>query len=152
MEAVALAIEGLAVAEWLRMSRWGYAAASALHVFGIALLVGAIVPLDLRLLGLWSSLEVQVLYRVLAPIAATGLALAVISGAALFAVRASEYITMELFGAKVVLVGLGATHALALHCGIAMPPASRTRQGLAGGVSLATWPAALVCGRLLAFV
>ena len=32
------------------MSRWGYAALNATHVFAVALLVGSILPLDARLL------------------------------------------------------------------------------------------------------
>ncbi len=152
MQAAAHAIEGLALAEWLRLSRWGYVAVSGLHVLGIALLVGAIVPLNLRLLGLWGSIDVAPLYRVLAPVAATGLGLAVISGAGLFAVRASEYAALELFGAKLLLIGVGAIHAIALHCGTVVPAVSRARQRLAGGVSLLIWPAALACGRLLAFI
>ena len=84
MEALAATVEGLALAEWLRFSRWGYAAVNALHIFGIALLVGAIVPLDLRLLGLWRSVELAPLYRMLSRIAAAGLLLAIASGALLF--------------------------------------------------------------------
>lgn len=152
VQAAAQALEGLAWVEWLRMSRWGYAAVSALHVFGIALLVGAIVPLDLRLLGLWRTLDVRALYRMLARVAAVGLGLAVASGALLFAVRASDYATLELFVAKMSLVGVGAMHALALHCASDFPIVSRPKQVAAGVLSLGTWPAALVCGRLLAFV
>lgn len=151
VDAAAQALEGLALAEWLRYSRWGYAGVNTAHVLGIALLVGAIVPLDLRLLGLWRTVELGPLYRLLSRVAAAGLLLAVASGILLFAVRASEYAALELFLAKLALVALGAIHALALHLGTRFPEAPRTRQRLAGAVSLLTWPAALVCGRLLAF-
>jgi hypothetical protein len=53
VEALLAAVESTALAEYLRGARWSYAAVNGIHVFGIALLVGAIVPLDLRLLGLW---------------------------------------------------------------------------------------------------
>lgn len=149
--AAAQALEGWALAEWLRMSRWGYAAVSGLHVFGVALLVGAILPLDLRLLGLWRSVDVAGLYRVLGRVAAAGLLLAVLSGVLLFSVRASEYAALDLFGAKVVLIGLGTVHAAALHFGSAFPAVPRRRRALAGAISLLIWPAALACGRLLAF-
>lgn len=152
MEAAATAVEALALAEWLRFSRWGYAAVNTMHVLGIALLVGAIVPLDLRLLGLWRSVELGPLYRVLSRVAATGLVLAIASGALLFSVRATEYAVLELFLAKLALITIGGGHALALHYGTGLPRASRTRQRLAGAVSLLIWPGVLVCGRLLAFV
>lgn len=151
-ETVAGALEGLAMAEWLRYSRWGYATVSALHVFGIALLIGAIVPLNLRLLGLWRSMALQPLYRLLARVAAIGLLLAIVSGALLFSVRATEYVMMDLFLAKMTLVAAGGVHAAILHFGTRFPDVSRARQRLAGAVSLVLWPGVLACGRFLAFV
>jgi hypothetical protein len=59
-----------------------------MHVFGMALLVGAILPLDLRLLGCWPGVSRSALIRVLAPVAATGLVIAVAAGILLFSVRA----------------------------------------------------------------
>lgn len=153
MEALAAAVEGLALAEWLRFSRWGYAAVNALHILGIALLVGAIVPLDLRLLGLWRSVELAPLYRMLSRIAAAGLLLAIASGALLFSVRATEYADGALFRAKITLVILGVVHALALHRSAGFPDdASRARRRLAGATSLLLWPVVLVCGRMLGYV
>ena len=53
LDALLAGLEATAVAQTLRTSRWLYAATNTAHIFGIALLVGAIVPLDLRLLGWW---------------------------------------------------------------------------------------------------
>lgn len=152
MEAIAASVEGLALAEWLRFSRWGYAGVNAIHVFGIALLVGAIVPLDLRLLGLWPSIELEPLYRILSRVAAAGLLIAMASGALLFAVRATEYAALDLFIVKISLVAGGAMFAGILHFGVDLPGLALARQRLIGAVSLLLWPAVLVCGRLLAFV
>ena len=152
MESVTAALEGLALAEWLRYSRFGYATVSALHVFGIALLVGAIVPLDLRLLGLWSTIELRSLYRVLSRVAASGLVVAVASGALLFATRASEYAALDLFLVKIALIASGAAFAAGLHFGVDLPRLGRARQRAAGALSLLNWPTVLLCGRLLAFV
>jgi hypothetical protein len=91
------ALEGLTIAQTLRVSRWGYVAVNAAHILGIALLVGAIVPLHLRFLGMWRSVSRQVLIRVLVPIAATGLGLAVVAGILLFSVRAGEYANVGFF-------------------------------------------------------
>ena len=70
MDAVLAALEGSAIAQTLRVSRWGYAAVNATHILGIALLVGATVPLSLRFLGLWRGVSRAGLVRVLAPVAA----------------------------------------------------------------------------------
>lgn len=152
MEAVLDALVASAPAQWLRFSRWGYAAVNTTHVLGIALLVGAILPLNLRLIGLWRSAPLEPLARVLVPVAATGLLLAITTGAFLFITRATEYAAIDLFLVKVALIATGAVHALSLHFGSALQNASHARLRAAGAASLSIWVAALVCGRLLAFV
>jgi hypothetical protein len=152
VDAVLDALVGSAPAQWLRFSRWGYAAVNTTHVFGIALLVGAILPLDLRLIGLWRSVALEPLARVLVPVAATGLLLAITTGAFLFITRATEYAAIELFLVKVALIATGAVHGLSVHLGSGLRNASRARLRAAGAASLSIWLTALVCGRLLAFV
>jgi hypothetical protein len=152
VEAVLDALVASAPAQWLRFSRWGYAAVNTTHVFGIALLVGAILPLDLRLLGFWRSVALEPLAQILVPVAATGLLLAGTTGAFLFITRADEYAALDLFLVKVALIATGVIHALSLHLWSGLGTASRARRRAAGAASLAIWVAALVCGRLLAFV
>ncbi len=151
--AVLAAVEGSAVAEGLRFSRWSYAVLSAAHVLGIALLVGAIAPLDLRLLGLWRQVPVDALSAVLVPTAAAGLALAALTGALLFSVRASEYAAVGVFRWKLAFVAAGLAGALALQAaarrGLAgVPPVRRAAHG---ALSLFAWGGALLLGRLIAF-
>lgn len=142
-----VALEGTALAQALRVSRWGYAAVNSGHVFGIALPVGAIVPLNLRLLGLWPGVPREPLVRVLVPVAAAGLVIAVAFGLALFAVRAREYAGIGFWQAKVALV------ALSLHRahGFLLEGAGDTRLRLHAMLSTACWLGALICGRLIAF-
>lgn len=147
------ALESTAVAEYLRVSRWGYAAVSTAHIFGIALLVGAILPLHLRIFGLWRRVSRTALVRVLVPVAASGLALAAGAGLLLFSIRAREYADIGLMQAKFALVGLGALSALALHAthGLLLEKAGRTRLKTHAAISLTCWIGALICGRLIAF-
>ena len=152
MEAVLDALVASAPAQWLRFSRWGYAAVNTTHVLGIALLVGAILPLDLRLLGFWRAVALEPLARVLVPVAAAGLLLAITTGAFLFITRANEYAAIDLFLVKVAFIATGVVHALSLHLGSKLAKASPARLRAAGATSLSIWIAALVCGRLLAFV
>jgi hypothetical protein len=152
VDAILDALVASAPAQWLRFSRWGYAAVNTTHVFGIALLVGAILPLDLRLLGVWRSVALEPLARVLVPVAATGLFLAIATGVFLFITRANEYAALNLFLLKMTLIAAGAVHALSLQLGPGFAHASRARLRAAGAASLAIWIAALICGRLLAFV
>ena len=70
MEVFAAALEGFALAEFLRYSRWVYASVSATHLLGISLLLGAAAVLDLRLLGVGRSIDLGQFYRVVAPVSA----------------------------------------------------------------------------------
>lgn len=149
METLAAALEASPLAHALRASRWVYPGVNAAHVLGVALLVGAIVPLDLRLLGLWRDIDLATLLRVLRPVAAFGATLAVLTGPMLFSVQATDYLALPLFAAKMALVATGLAHALALRH---LPAASPARQRRTGALSLTLWLAALVCGRLLGYV
>ncbi|MCG8545782.1 MAG: hypothetical protein MJE12_16395 [Alphaproteobacteria bacterium] len=141
------------VAAALRFSRWGYAAVNTAHVLGIALLVGAIVPFELRLIGFWRSVSRATLVRVLAPVAVTGLLLAVTTGLLLFSIRAPQYASNPFFLTKLILIALGAGVAAALHFvhGFRLESLSRARSVSVGVLSLTCWVGALIAGRLIAF-
>jgi hypothetical protein len=147
-------IETMPLAQYLRTSRWGYAAVGTAHVLGIALVVGSIMPLNLRLLGFWPNVPLASLARLLVPVAAAGLVLAVAAGALLFSVRAGEYAALTMFKVKLALVGLGILAALDLHraYGMRIEAASPARQAGHAIVSMTCWLGALICGRLIAFV
>lgn len=153
MDAALAALEGMAIAQALRVSRWGYAAVNAAHILGIALLIGAMVPLHLRFLGAWRSVPRPLLVRVLVPTAAIGLGLAVLAGFLLFSVRAREYADIGFLQAKVILVAVGTLSALSLHYthGFLLENASNSRLAGHAVVALVCWLGALACGRLIAF-
>lgn len=153
MEAFLAGLEATAPAQYLRASRWGYAAVSGAHIFGIALLIGAILPLNLRLLGLWSSIPRANLLRVLVPVAATGLVLAAVTGSFLFSVRAQEYAAIGYFQVKLFLVIVGLLSALVVHraYGLTLEGASGRRLRFHALLSLGSWLGALACGRMIAF-
>ena len=149
------------LARFLRSGPWLYPLVNLAHVFGIALLVGAIAVLDLRLVGLWPDVPIAALARTTVPVAGAGLALALVTGPALFAVRATEYVENPFlwvkFGAvAVALANLGALHGSAAWRGngggeASRPHRRRRRLALAGAVSLAAWLAAVSAGRMIAY-
>ena len=153
MDAALAALEGTVIAQMLRVSRWGYAAVNATHILGIALLVGAIVPLHLRFLGAWRGVPRPVLVRVLVPMAAIGFGLAVIAGILLFSIRAREYAGIGFLQIKLALVAVGVLSALTLHRAHGFLNESASDSRLAGHavIALVCWIGALICGRLIAF-
>jgi hypothetical protein len=153
------AIQELPFVVELRNSRWTYAVVNASHIVGIALLFGAIVPLDLRLIGWWRSVSIRTLARILVPVAASGLALAIGAGLLLFSIRAVQYAETTLFQFKLALILCGVANALLLRKAkqwetaahrIDTPPPVRLR--VAGLLSIGLWLSVIICGRMLAFV
>ena len=153
MEALLAAFEGTALAQTLRSSRWGYAAVNAAHIFAIALLIGSVVPLNLRLFGVWRGISREAVVRVLAPVAASGLILALITGPLLFSVRAREYSDVEFLQVKLIFIAVGVLSTLALCWTHGFLLRDAPRAHLVGHAILSTvcWLGALVCGRLIAF-
>jgi hypothetical protein len=153
METWLTALEQWQIASFFRSSRWGYALLNATHIAGIAMLLGAILPLDLRLLGLWSDVDRRQLARVLVPMAATGLTITATSGLLLFCVRAREYSGLLVFQIKLAIVCTGAAWAIATDAihGLWLDRRPDTNRVVVGVVSILLWMFALVCGRLIAF-
>lgn len=141
----------------LRASGTAYLLVNAAHILGIGLLLGAILPLDLRLAGLFRSAPLDLLGPFLLRAAAIGLGLALVTGFVLFTVRPAEYLANPAFLAKLALLALALAN-IALQHGSA-----RFRAALAGGdpdrrvravaaVSAMLWLSVLVAGRWIGFV
>jgi hypothetical protein len=153
------ALEATQIATALRNSSWSYPLVNTAHIFGVALLIGSVMPLDLRLLGLWGSVPLAPLWAVLTRTAGIGLVVAIIFGALLFITRATEYVASNLFIAKMFLVLLGTANTLMLRmpteakeshiASTRVNPSARLR--VAAGISLAAWVSALTLGRLIGY-
>ncbi len=154
------ALQNLEPVAALRASRWAYPLVNTAHIVGLALLFGAILPLDLRLLGAWRDVPLHQLSRALLPVAMAGLALAAASGLMMFAVSATKYAATPVFLLKLALIAAAVANALLLrlsrHWTLARvpeldhPPAARLK--LAAGLSLALWLAVILCGRFIAYL
>lgn len=148
-------IEAVPFIAALRNSVWTYPLVNAAHILGIALLFGSIVPLDLRLLGLWGSADASMLSRVLVPTAMAGLVIAAGAGLLLFATDATGYAESRFFQAKMVLVVLAVANALWLRrrhgsfIDISRRPARALR--IAAAASVALWLTVIVLGRLVGY-
>jgi hypothetical protein len=146
-------IEAWAGAAWLRESPTAYLFVNAAHILGIGLLLGAILPLDLRLLGLFRGFALEVLLPFLTRAAATGFALAVLTGLWLFSVKPAEYWENEAFRWKLVLLAFALINVAIQHRGSASAGAVVTTVTRASAtVSLCVWLAVLVAGRWIGFL
>jgi hypothetical protein len=155
----ARALQETDLATALRQSFWVYPLVNAGHIVGLALLFGAIVPLDLRLLGLWRKVPLAAMSRILLPVAIGGLALAVPTGLLLFSVRATEYAATPLLWLKFGLIAGAIANALLLRLSLAWTVHEQSelagttpRLQLAGALSIGLWLAAIVAGRMIGYL
>jgi hypothetical protein len=154
---------------WLEMSAlgvamretgvWTYALVNLAHIFGISLLFGAIVVLDLRLLGVWSRIPLDLITKPTTIVAGTGFAIAIVSGPALLATKATEYVGNPFLPIKLVAIVLGVINLIILHnlpawkerANPQMSAAKRWQLAFAGSASLALWVTVISAARLIAY-
>lgn len=132
-----------------------YPLVSALHILGIAMLVGSLLPVDLRLLRVLDA-RMDAALPTLVRLTLVGFALAAVSGGLLASVRVSEYLRNPALLAKfgfIVAAGLNlASFRRSVGAAGFMLPNDKEPAATAGGASLLFWVGALLAGRLIAFV
>jgi hypothetical protein len=150
-------IEATAVGTEIRENEFLFPWLEALHVLAIALVVGSISILDLRLLGLASLDRPSArLARDILPCTWLAFAFAALSGCLLFSAKAVGYGGNFFFRGKLVLLLLAALNMIVFHAFVGrgmkdwtshLPMAAR----VAGGVSLSIWIAVVAFGRWIGF-
>lgn len=143
----------------MRDSIWLYPLVETLHIFGFAVLVGAIVMFDLRVLGISKRISVRLLARHLLPWSLAALLLIVPTGTLMFASDAVELIGNRAFVIKMLLLMLAMTNAAAFHLGSfrnaeqwdqdTIAPTGARLHALA---SILIWAGVITCGRMIAYL
>lgn len=143
----------------IRESIWAFPIIETIHVLGLAISVGVIVWLDLRLMGYGMRRQsVSQVFRQIIPIAIVGYTIMVISGVLLFWSNAARVYPNIFFRMKVVFLILAAVNALVFQVTTyksmaewdkAPIPPKRAR--LAGLLSLILWMAVIAAGRATAY-
>ena len=153
-----VALQESALGAAMRESLYLYPLVEIVHLVGIALLVGSIVSLDLRLMGVRLKLPAAPTAQHLLPVTVAGFSLAVASGSLLFTTEAASLFFNPAFRLKLILIALGGVNAALFHLGpwrrVAewqhAPPPLAARLG--GALSTVLWIGALSCGRLIAYL
>lgn len=144
-------------AQWLQGSGTAYLVVNALHILGIGLLVGAILPLDLRLAGFFRRVPLAPLVDFLARAAAVGVVLALTTGLWLFTVKPGDYWVNTAFRIKVLLLALALLNVVWQHRGGALAAAAAsgrvpTGTRLRALASCVLWISVLLAGRWIGFL
>ena len=151
-------MESWTLAVFLRQSIWAYPLVNTLHLIGVALLIGSVITLDLRVLGLWRQVSPEGLGRILARMATAGFVLAALAGPLLFLVQAKTYAGLWLFQVKMVLLVVALTNAAVFlrstawrrFCTPPLKTAPLTLRAMAV-FSLLLWLGVLTFGRLVGY-
>lgn len=138
---------------------WLWPAFETLHFMGLALLVGAVGVLDLRMIGMAPGLPVASVQRLM-PWAVLGFGVNLVTGALFFIGEPQQYMTNFAFLMKllfIVAAGINVLlfYATGLHRRVEqMRPGDDTPPGarIVGAASLILWVGVVYWGRMLPFI
>jgi hypothetical protein len=147
-------LEALPLIAEIRTTPTIYAVINALHIVGLAILVGAIVAADLRVLGLWRHQDWRGAIRAGSTVAAAGLAVTMLTGITLFAIRPEHYLGNAPFLVKLGLLTAGLLNVVLFHLWIRRSDGARPDGVLraSSAASISVWIAAIFSGRFIAYV
>ena len=99
-------LENSPFAAWVRESFWGWPLTLTIHVLGNAVVVGLMVIIGLRLLGLFETISYSSLKRLFSVIW-IGFVVEFVSGAVLWLTKPTQYVVDTAFTLKLLLVVAG---------------------------------------------
>lgn len=130
---------------------FAYPALEVVHIVGIALLLGSLVLLELRVWGLAPDLPVQPLARLALPLSLAGFAMVVLSGLTMFAAHPGELLANRAFVAKMGLVATAGLNAAAFHARGGLARLDRLAKAQTV-LSLGLWLGVIILGRWIAYL
>jgi len=143
-----VALEGVWLAQAMKYSTWLYPTVETVHIWGIGMLFGSVVLMDLRVLGLGKALDYSALSRLGIAVSVLGFSLAVITGSMLFITHAADLIASRLFILKMCLIFLLIANAILLRMRVVINPVTKAQ----AVISLVGWASVIGLGRWLAYV
>jgi hypothetical protein len=151
-----LALQESALGHLMRSSPSLYPAVEILHILGFVVLVGSILALDVRLLGLGRAIPIQPMAQLLLPLSRFGFLLAIVMGFLLFSADASHVVRNPAFQAKLLLIAVALVNVVIAHAGPWRQIALWEGEASGGAkatalLSLLLWLGAVCAGRLIAY-
>lgn len=136
---------------WIASHPVAYPALEVVHIIGIALLLGSLVLVELRVWGVSAELPLQALARLALSVTATGFALVLFSGLLMFAANPADMLANRAFLIKLGLVHLAGLNAAWFHARRGLQRGDRLARAQTV-LSLGLWIGAIICGRWIAYL
>ena len=151
-------IEGLGFSQWVKQSGslWAFPGILLMHTYGMAVLVGIIAAIDLRILGFVPAIPLAPLQKFL-PLVWLAFWVNAVTGTMLLMADATTKLTNPDFGIKMLFIVLAiVTQVLLQRRVLADPEVDRRpvtpNAKMLAVASLVCWLGAITAGRLLAYV
>ena len=143
------------VAHWIADSTWIFPALEGVHIVALAMLFGAVIFIDLQMLGIIrSDTPVSRLERSLRPWTFCSLVIILLTGFLLFASEATKLYNSAPFRIKVVMLFLALVFHFTIHRKVTQTESRQTGikwDRLTAGVSLLLWVSVGLAGRAIGF-
>ena len=138
---------------------WTYGVVNLFHILGVATLFGAVLVLDLRLIGLWRTVPIPSIAGPTVPVATAGFIVAALTGAGLLATKATEYAGNPFLLIKFPAIAVALLNVAVItsrpawkQMGRPEPTAAERRTlAIGGAVSLVAWLTAIGAGRMIGY-
>ena len=150
-------LEGTPFSVWVNRSAAAYATLLCLHVIGLAILVGTLIMVDLRLLNAVTAIPSTALVPLIR-FASIGFIINATSGLALFVAQATTMATNVPFLTKITLIVLGvittAVIVRRLRCSSGLRDAASAPNTLRtlAALSIVIWLGVIAAGRLIPYL
>jgi hypothetical protein len=144
-------LENTSLALWVSESYYAYPALLSLHIVGLAMVVGLSSMQNLKLLGLFSKVELES-QLALVRLALAGFCLNLFSGLLLFSSQASYLVTSLPFLCKISLIAIAMVVSVLIQARIKSTLSASSSVKVLALVSLLLWSSAIIAGRLIAYV
>lgn len=135
----------------IKTHSWAYPALEVIHIIGIALVVGNLLLLELRVFGLGRVLPPKDLARLCLTLVLFGFGLIAGSGLVMFASQAAELLSNRAFTLKMVLLMLAGCNAAWFHGRKSLEKMDGAARALMV-LSSILWLAMVACGRWIAYL
>ena len=147
------------LSEWIQATYWLWPVLEIIHFFGLTLLLGGLIIVDLRLIGFFPTINLQGVKKLL-PFVIFGFLLNLITGILFVYGDPSRYAINIGFQIKLILILLAGCNAAIYHLRVesyVQDLGSSSRRPtltikLVGLTSLSLWTAVLLLGRLIPYV
>jgi hypothetical protein len=136
----------------IRSSATLIAVTQIVHLIGLALFLGALLMVDMTLLGVgFRRHPASRVARELAPWSTAGLIVMLVSGPFILSSESLKCFDASFFWIKMTTLGIALVFHLAVHRPVAQaePPVRRWRAKLVAGLSLALWVGVAISGKMI---